>query len=75
MLPNLDEVAGSMRSGPAWSGAARTLGTGALGTGDTGDDIGGEGLVAVKTRQDAFPLRARFLSTICTVWTTFLYNR
>ena len=70
MLPILDDAVGSMVSG---SGpvSSRMVGMSAMdGTGEgVGDDISGKG---VKMRRDAFPLRACCLSSICTLWMTFL---
>jgi hypothetical protein len=64
MLPILDEVAGSMRSGPESSGMAGTLTTE-----DTGDDIEGEELGGVKTRSDA----SKRIPPACTVLIHNLY--
>ena len=66
MLPILDEVAGSMCSDPASSGAAGTLTT--AGTGEV-IVIGGEGLGAAKTRQNA----SKRVPPACTVLVHNLY--
>ena len=61
------DTAGSMCSRPVSSSMV-----GMLTTEGAEDDIGGEGLGAVKTHQNMFPLHARCSSTIFTLWPTFL---
>ena len=73
MLPILDGVVGSM-AGSISSGLALSDTAGTLTTEGT-EDTTGEGMGAVKMRQNAFPLHTQCSSTICTLWTTFLgYN-